>query len=132
MFERGLFIDGDWISNGEAFWRPPQVKQVSFIERFIEDRDKADIELRPESRPFLHLDTWPCILFGGSQEWIVVQVENLKLVGVQIDMIDDYQFWMNPETRLIYIYDPDFIGGTLPIQSTNEGKLKPAYSDIGK
>lgn len=131
MFERGLFIDGNWVSNGEAFWQLQQVKQVSFIEKFMEDKSKADVELRPESKPFLHLDTWPCILFGGSQEWIVVQVENLKLIGVDLEIIDEYQFWMNPETYLIYVYDPDFIGGVMPIQA-NKDKLKPAYPDIGK
>lgn len=131
MFERGLFIDGDWISNGEAFWQPSQVKQVSFIERFIEDESKADIELRPESKPFLHLDTWPCILFGGGPEWIVVQVENLKLIGVDLEVIDEYQFRMNSDTHLIYVYDPGFIGGVLPILANKE-ELKPAYPDIGK
>lgn len=131
MFERGLFVDNDWVSNGEAFWQPPIVKNVSFIEKFIEDKANASVELRPVSKPFLHLDKWPCIVFDSQKEFILVQVENLKLVGVDIENLNEYEFWMNPDTYLIYIYDPDFIGGTLPLHA-DKSKLNPAYPSIGK
>lgn len=131
MFERGLFIDDGWISNGEAFWQPTVVKNINFIEKFMKDRAKATIELFPVSKPFLYLDNWSCIVFDSEKEFILVQIENLELVGVNLGYLEEYQFWMNPDTYLIYIYDPDFIGGTLPLHANKE-KLKPVYPEIGK
>lgn len=131
MFERGLFIDDNWVSNGEAFWQPIKVKQVKFIERFMVDRDKATVELQPISDPYLHDNHSKCILFSDNDtQFIPVQVCNLELIGVNLDFMSEYMFMMNPDTHLIYVYDPDFIGGVLPVMAKNNPPA--AYPNITK
>jgi hypothetical protein len=130
MFERGLFIDGNWISNGEAFWRPLGVVQKKFIERFMKDKAGATVQLWPKSKPFLFDDAWPCILLASDKEFILVQVKNLELIGVNLDFLDEYEFWQNPSTHLIYVYNPDLIGGVLPLSADKEKVV--AYGELQK
>lgn len=131
MFERGLFVDYNWVSNGEAFWQPLAVKDVKFIEQFLKDKAGATVELRPKSKSFLFEDRLPCVLLASNKEFILVQAKNLEAIGVNLEYLDEYQYWMNPDTRVIYVYDPDFIGGTLPL-SADKDNLQPAYPNIGK
>ncbi len=119
MFGRGFHIDGNWISNGEWFCEVPAVKKHEFIEGFKAQRKEA-VEAFICSGPFFvhpgELEKYECFLFKSNAGFWPVRIELLKAVGVQLDCIDEYTFWQHPKTKLILIYDPDLIGGVLPLK----------------
>jgi hypothetical protein len=118
MFGRGFHFDGKWISNGEWFREVPIVKEHKFIEGFKAQREQATEAFVISDPIMLTFDeySYECILFGGKAGFWPVRTELLKAVGVQLDYMNEYTFWQHPETKLILIYDPDLIGGVLPMK----------------
>jgi hypothetical protein len=120
MFERGVFFDDNWISDGHFFCQVDKVRNHNFMGSFREQEKGATIELSKLSNKF-NLETRDgnliCVLLSGSQVHYPVQVCYLEAVGVELDDSDNYIFKLNPETKTIFVYGEygDLIGGLMPI-----------------
>lgn len=113
MFER-LVCDGNWIGDGNFFRHVDRLEQKKFVQRFM-DRMPETVVLRIASNQFIYGGKYKCALFSDGNKLWPVQITLLEIVGVDVNDLYTYEFRIDLETKMIFISDPDFLGGVMPM-----------------